>query len=70
MNDIHHHPDQNAGPSVDIGTAYGMKAGTHDPFITEVGPGTPCGEWMRRYWQPIALATDATTTPAEIRILG
>ncbi|MEY3252864.1 MAG: hypothetical protein RL227_1837, partial [Pseudomonadota bacterium] len=23
--------------------------------ITRVGPGTPCGELLRRYWQPAAL---------------
>jgi len=23
--------------------------------ITRIGPGTPCGELMRRYWQPVAL---------------
>ena len=25
-------------------------------LITHVGLGTPCGEMMRRYWWPIALA--------------
>ena len=25
--------------------------------ITRVGPGTPCGEMLRRYWQP-ALGSD------------
>jgi len=70
VNDAPHHSDQKGSPLADIGTAYGKKAGTHDAFITEVGPGTPCGEWMRRYWQPVALATDATTTPTEVRILG
>lgn len=24
-------------------------------LITRVGPGTPCGELLRRYWQPVAL---------------
>ena len=23
--------------------------------LTRVGPGTPMGELMRRYWQPVAL---------------
>ena len=26
--------------------------------LTRVGPGTPMGELMRRYWQPIALARE------------
>lgn len=24
-------------------------------LLTQIGPGTPCGELMRRYWQPVAL---------------
>ena len=24
-------------------------------LLTRIGPGTPCGELMRRYWQPVAL---------------
>jgi len=24
-------------------------------LLTRTGPGTPCGELMRRYWQPAAL---------------
>jgi phenylpropionate dioxygenase-like ring-hydroxylating dioxygenase large terminal subunit len=31
-----------------------MQAAQND-LITRIGPGTPCGELMRRYWQPVAL---------------
>ena len=24
-----------------------------DEELTRVGPGTPCGEYMRRFWQPV-----------------
>ena len=24
-------------------------------LVTQIGPGTPCGQLMRHYWQPIAL---------------
>ncbi len=27
----------------------------HNELITRIGPGTPCGELLRRYWQPVAL---------------
>jgi phenylpropionate dioxygenase-like ring-hydroxylating dioxygenase large terminal subunit len=27
-------------------------------LITRIGPGTPCGELMRRYWQPVALVDE------------
>lgn len=40
--------------------------------ITETGPGTPCGDWMRVYWQPVALVeeleTDRPVVP--VRVLG
>ena len=38
---------------------------------TRVGPGTPCGELMRRYWHPVAAASqmkDKYTMP--VRLLG
>ncbi len=54
----------------DSGTAYGRKVQSHDPILTEVGPGTPCGEFMRRYWHPVAVAENVTTRPQKVRILG
>ena len=39
--------------------------------LTLVGPGTPMGELMRRYWQPIAGLGELTTNPTKaIRLLG
>ena len=35
------------------GRAYGRPGQSHDPQLCEVGPGTPCGEFMRRYWHPV-----------------
>ena len=29
-------------------------------LITRVGPGTPAGELLRRYWHPVALAQEVT----------
>ena len=29
-------------------------------LLTRVGPGTPGGELLRRYWHPIAIASDLT----------
>jgi phenylpropionate dioxygenase-like ring-hydroxylating dioxygenase large terminal subunit len=54
----------------DRGTAYGRAPGVPDYYLTQVGPGTPGGEFWRRYWNPVALSEDATTTPTQIRILG
>ena len=55
---------------IPIGTAYGRKPGTHNALLTEVGPGTPCGEFMRRYWHPVALSERVTVRPDRVRILG
>jgi nitrite reductase/ring-hydroxylating ferredoxin subunit len=52
------------------GSAYYRPQHTHDAMLTEVGRGTPCGEFLRRYWHPIALSENATTRPQNIRILG
>jgi nitrite reductase/ring-hydroxylating ferredoxin subunit len=56
--------------ALDTGTAYGRPAPTHRKELTEVGPGTPMGELLRRYWHPIGLAGDATATPRQLRVLG
>ncbi len=52
------------------GNAYGRGPQHHDAEITEVGPGTPCGEFMRRYWHPVSLSETLTDMPQELRILG
>lgn len=40
--------------------------------LTQTGPGTPCGEFMRRYWQPVALSEELPPDrPAlAVRLLG
>ena len=40
-----------------------------DPELTRVGPGTPCGEYLRRFWQPVAFARELET-PRRVRVLG
>lgn len=45
-------------------------AGGHDELLTRVGPCTPAGEYLRRYWQPVRLARDLGDLPQRIRILG
>jgi phenylpropionate dioxygenase-like ring-hydroxylating dioxygenase large terminal subunit len=52
------------------GNNYGRGPLTWDADMTEVGPGTPCGEFMRRYWHPIAVSHKVTTRPQNVRILG
>ncbi len=38
--------------------------------IPRVGPGTPAGEWFRRYWLVVGTAADLHDIPQAVRILG
>jgi phthalate 4,5-dioxygenase oxygenase subunit len=39
--------------------------------LTETDPGTPCGDMMRRYWQPVYLSDElAIDQPVGIRVMG
>ena len=39
-------------------------------MLTQVGPGKPAGELLRRYWQPIGFANELQDKPKKKRILG
>ena len=41
-----------------------------DSEITHVGPGTPCGEYLRRFWQPVGLSSALQDLPMRIRVMG
>ncbi|MGQ3027906.1 MAG: Rieske 2Fe-2S domain-containing protein, partial [Ferrovibrionaceae bacterium] len=41
-----------------------------DTRLTHVGPNTPMGELMRRYWQPVCLSSELRDLPLALRILG
>lgn len=56
--------------AVDTGTAYGRAQPTYKKELAEVGPGTPMGELLRRYWHPVGLLGDATDIPRKVRVLG
>ena len=51
------------------GAYHKTKIPAHDPELTESGPGTPMGELMRRFWQPVCLSEELTDVPKAIRIL-
>ena len=52
------------------GHAYGRRPQHSDQLLTAVGPGTPMGELMRRYWHPVALSSEVTDLPRKVKILG
>jgi len=41
-----------------------------DDELTRVGPGTPCGEYLRRFWQPIVVSNELGDVPKRLKILG
>ena len=49
-----------------------MLSSEQNELLTRVGPGTPCGDLMRRYWQPAALAEELPPggAPVPVRLLG
>ena len=52
-------------------SGYGINAALEeDEELTHVGPGTPCGEYMRRFWQPVAMTSQLHDLPIVTRILG
>ena len=57
-----------------LNTPYGgyahHRVPSEDAELTHVGPGTPAGEWFRRFWQPVAVSEDLKDLPVAIRILG
>ncbi len=50
-------------------TAYGRPGPQPERLLTECGPGTPCGEMLRRYWHPVAASSKVTSRPQQVRIL-
>lgn len=60
-----------------VGGVFGPYAGyfmrgvpAHDGELTETGPGTPMGEYMRRFWQPVCLAGQLRDLPVALKVLG
>jgi phenylpropionate dioxygenase-like ring-hydroxylating dioxygenase large terminal subunit len=38
--------------------------------LTHVGPDTPCGEYLRRFWQPVCFSDDLKDLPLRLRLMG
>jgi nitrite reductase/ring-hydroxylating ferredoxin subunit len=41
-----------------------------DHELVRVGPETPCGEYLRRFWQPVCLSSQLADLPVPVRIMG
>jgi nitrite reductase/ring-hydroxylating ferredoxin subunit len=44
--------------------------GESDELLVRTGRNTACGEYLRRYWQPVALASEIEDVPRLIRVMG
>ena len=47
-----------------------MLSREENDLYTRVGPGTPAGEMLRRYWHPIGFAAELKKRPVKRRLLG
>ena len=56
--------------STRYGAYYHRQVPEEDKELTHVGPGTPCGEYLRRFWQPVAYAHELADVPVAVKILG
>ena len=55
--------------SIATGTGYRRPKSSYDTELIETGPGTPMGEVMRRYWQPVALSHEVSDDPVKVKVL-
>src|SRR5689334_8569111 len=51
-------------------SAHGHVTPQEDVALTHVEAGSPMGELLRRYWQPVALSDELADLPKRVRILG
>src|SRR4051794_23143102 len=49
-----------------------MASAEENAILTQTGPGTPAGNLMRRYWQPVAMREELPVggAPVPVRLLG
>ena len=57
-------------PQSAFGGYYKAKRPIEDAELTRVGPGTPCGEFFRRFWIPVVMTQEIKDVPLRIRILS
>ncbi len=55
---------------VPFGGYYQRDVPPPDLELMQTGPGTPTGEFFRRFWQPVCLSEQITDVPFALRIMG
>jgi nitrite reductase/ring-hydroxylating ferredoxin subunit len=56
--------------ALEQGSAYDLPQASTDDELVAVRKGTPAGELLRRYWHPVALASEVKDLPVPVRALG
>ena len=41
-----------------------------DSYLMHVGPGTPAGEYLRRFWHPVAFSEGLKDLPVKVKVMG
>ena len=63
--------NETAIPNTAAYSGYGTpQRGESDELLVRTGAGSACGEYLRRYWQPIALTSEVTDVPRLTQVLG
>src|SRR4051812_23189293 len=68
----HHLEEGIQGCRREMGGGTAMLTQEQNDLLTRTGPGTPGGDLLRRYWQPVALAAELPlgAAPRPVRLLG
>ncbi len=53
-----------------FGGYYHRAVPQEDSELTHVGPATPCGEYLRRFWQPVCFSDELKDLPLRVKLLG
>ena len=47
-----------------------MISAEENTLLTSIGPGTPMGTVLRRYWHPVGVSQSVTSKPQRLKVLG
>lgn len=61
---------ENAPTRLAFNGYYRKQTAEPDLFLCQVGRGTPGGEYLRRFWQPVAYVSELEDVPLRVRALG
>jgi nitrite reductase/ring-hydroxylating ferredoxin subunit len=62
--------DQGLSPSLAYNGYYRRQTAMPDMDLCQVGRGTPGGEYLRRFWHPVAYSDELGEVPLRVRALG